>query len=224
MTQEEYCDGCGRGCLLSNPMCQLGMNIARERAQRADGANAVAGGEGGGHRGHGGSRGGHGPHGGLHGGKPGEGDEFLVRSFHHCAHLLMHRRAKEGGRAGVLMILSRHGFMAQSMLAEKLDIRSASMSELLGKMEQAGLVTRTQNESDKRAVWVELTDEGRAEAERAAAQREEDNRNLFAVLTDEEKSQLAVILDKLAHSWHEQFDEEDRPQRGGRGGAGNARG
>lgn len=135
---------------------------------------------------------------------------MLVHRFHHCAHLLMHRRGKEGGRAGALMVISRHGALSQRALAEKLDIRSASVSELLGKMEESGLITREADPADKRAVLVDLTEQGREEAARVAAQREEANKDLFAALTDEEKRALEGILGKLAHAWHQEFDREER--------------
>ena len=146
-------------------------------------------------------------------------DALLVRRFHHCAHLLMHRRAKEGGRAGVLMVLNSHGSVTQRALAEKLDIRSASVSELLTKMESAALIERMPDPNDGRATLVSLTEKGREEAAVLAAQREEANKNLFAVLTDEEKAQLETILAKLTRSWHEEFDRngeaKDAPSRGG---------
>lgn len=146
-------------------------------------------------------------------------DALLVRRFHHCAHLLMHRRAKEGGRAGVLMVLNSHGSVTQRALAEKLDIRSASASELLTKMESAALIERMPDPNDGRATLVSLTEKGREEAAVLAAQREEANKNLFAALTDEEKAQLEMILAKLTRSWHEEFDRngeaKDAPSRDG---------
>lgn len=136
-------------------------------------------------------------------------DALLVRRFHHCAHLLMHRRAKEGGRVGVLMVLNNHGAMTQRALAEKLDIRPASASELLSKMEASRLVERTPDPDDGRASLISLTEEGREEAGVFAKRREEANKNLFAALSDEEKQQLEHILAKLTRSWHEEFDRED---------------
>lgn len=327
MTQDEICPGCGRGCPLSAPTCGKGFEIARERADAADGqqgeghaphtqgehvphAQEAHGrmdrrshgerggrgehGRGGGPRGgygdgprggrggegaregrecsgprgdwerdhrrgcggegpheyrnggpreeHGGPRERHGdgPHGGRGGrgyGHPhGEGgfegrghghargsrrreerserideatDALLVRRFHHCAHLLMHRRAKEGGRVGVLMVLNNHGAMTQRALAEKLDIRPASASELLSKMEASRLIERTPDPDDGRASLISLTEEGREEAGVFAKRREEANKNLFAALSDEEKQQLERILAKLTRSWHEEFDRED---------------
>ncbi|MDO4290443.1 MAG: MarR family transcriptional regulator [Eggerthellaceae bacterium] len=203
-TELELCDGCGRGCPLSAPTCGLGFEIAQKRAHQAEGGEESKGSEGG------------------EGRESGDGsvDKLLARRFHHCAHLLMYRRAKEGGRARALVALSHHGAMSQRELAERLNIRSASASELLTKMEELGLVTRTPDENDRRAMLVELTEHGRQEAARIAAQREKADKNLFAVLTDEEKQQLESILGKLTPYWHEEFDPESgaRGCRGGRGG------
>ncbi len=138
-------------------------------------------------------------------------DEFLIHSFQHCAHLLVHRQSKEHASSRAVMVLQRRGQdgMSQRELAESLDIRSASVSELLSKMKDEGLITRRPDPEDKRVMLIELTDKGHDEARKVAERRKEANRNLFAVLNDEEKDQLAVILDKLTHFWHEEFAREE---------------
>ncbi len=139
-------------------------------------------------------------------------DEFLIHSFQHCAHLLVHRQSKEHASSRAVMALQRRGQdgMSQRELAESLDIRSASVSELLTKMEDEELITRRHDPADKRVILIELTDKGHAEANRVAERRKEANKNLFALLSDEEKEQLKVILDKLTHFWHKEFEREER--------------
>ena len=93
--------------------------------------------------------------------------------------------------------LHDHGPMSQSRLAELLDIRPQSLSELLVKMEGDGLIARTQSSEDRRQIIVSLTEEGSC---RVAAFREMHRRHaeaFLAPLTAEEKITLAALLKKL---------------------------
>lgn len=158
------------------------------------------------HRGHGGrhhgdaspfDRGPHGPR------LASAEDERLSRVFHHCARTLVHRERSQGGRASALAVLASHGAMSQAALADKLDIRAASTSELLAKMEADGLVVRTPDADDGRAYRVELTDAGSLEAQRVRQERSERDAQLFDALDADEKTELAALLDKLASSWRQ---------------------
>lgn len=129
-------------------------------------------------------------------------DERLSRVLHHCARMLVHRERHQGGQAGMLAVLASHGEMTQARLADKLDVRSASASELLSKMEEEGLVKREPDAEDGRANKVELTDAGAQAAEQVMAERRERDAHLFEALDADEKEQLTALLDKLARSWH----------------------
>lgn len=128
-------------------------------------------------------------------------DQILTQRFCRCAHLLMHRQGKGRGRLRVLSVLERHGAITQRELADRLDIRPASVSELLMKMESSGLVVRFPNPEDGRAVLVELSKSGHEQAKQSFAHRGEIDGSLFAALDDEEKEALGKILDKLICSW-----------------------
>lgn len=129
----------------------------------------------------------------------------------------MRRQNSEGGRASALAILSRHGAMTQAALAAKLDIRAASVSELLGKMEADGLVTRTTSVDDGRALVVELTEKGIQAANEVLERRRRADDDLFDALGDAEKAQLQSSLSTLAHSWSQSEDEPGHHGRNGRG-------
>lgn len=101
------------------------------------------------------------------------------------------------GRGRVLVALSMQDNMTQKDLAFLLGIRPQSLSELVGKLEADGFVTRTRSEADRRAVTVSLTDEGRAKAAKIQAKRNASAETLFAKLTAEEKETLIALLAKL---------------------------
>lgn len=144
---------------------------------------------------------GHGPHG--RGAKPlppePEPDrDSLTGLMRRCVHILVHRSGISGTRERVLRLLAERGDMSQSDFVYLLELRSASVSELLGKLEAQGLVTRRRSETDRRGVTISLTDAGRTALPAPA-----DPDAAFSALTDEERTQLQTLLQKLLTSWEE---------------------
>ena len=93
----------------------------------------------------------------------------------------------------VLRILDKLGAMDQRQLRQELDIQPGSLSELLSKLEQKGLIERERAEDDRRRVTVRLTEAGQA----ALAPGEIDAEDPFAPLTSEEQDTLRELLGKL---------------------------
>lgn len=130
-------------------------------------------------------------------------DTQLVELFHHCAHVAVHRGNRSGGRSGTLAALLKTGPTSQRDLAESMNIRAATLSEQIARLERSGLVNRVANEKDRRSVVVSLTEEGKKEARKCQRERAKLNEELFAVLTDEDKEQLTDILGRLSEYWNE---------------------
>ena len=109
------------------------------------------------------------------------------------------------------ILLSKTGSITQRELTEQLDIRPGSASEIIKKLESAGLITRQSNSEDRRTVNITLTDAGRARVEEINEKHGNANPAFFESLSEEEKQQLLVLLEKLAQSW------KNRPHGEGRG-------
>lgn len=60
----------------------------------------------------------------------------------------------------VMSHLALHGKMGQLELVKLTHLKPSSISVLLSRMEKEGYVIRTQNEKDRRATYVELTQKG----------------------------------------------------------------
>lgn len=104
---------------------------------------------------------------------------------------------RQQGIGRMMAVLNDNGSMSQSQLAARLEIRPQSLSELLGKAECEGLITRKQSSEDKRQTIVTLTDEGK---NRVTGFREAHRRRaeeFLSPLTEEEKIALFEILTKL---------------------------
>ena len=73
--------------------------------------------------------------------------ELIGKCNHHITH-----HGKGRGQGKILKILARNGEMSQKDLQDMLEIQSGSISEVLAKLEDKGMITRTKSEDDKRKV------------------------------------------------------------------------
>ena len=83
------------------------------------------------------------------------------------------RRLFEGkeSQSRILMILRLQRVVTQKMLIQILHIQPGSASEILKKMEKAGLIIRVPNEMNRRASDIVLTRQGRSVSEKLIEQR-----------------------------------------------------
>lgn len=131
--------------------------------------------------------------------------------LHGCGRFLGYRLGVMRGKMGVLAILAHTPEMSQRELQERLRVQPGSMSEMLAKMEEQGLIQRTKDESDRRAMQVSLTEEGK----KAFQQREMiPDTDLFSVLTEEERETLNGLLKKLLDHWVQAYGRPPRPMHG----------
>ena len=100
--------------------------------------------------------------------------------------------------------------MTQRQLTEKLGIQPGSVSEVIGKLERTGYVTRSENAEDRRTADIHLTQAGRERAE----VKEQEKPELFSALSEEEKSQLLTLLERLRGDWQERFSKERHGREG----------
>ena len=114
-----------------------------------------------------------------------------------------HHMEDKGGQGRVLAILKEEGEMTQRELTEKLGIQPGSASEIIGKLEKAGMLIRTPSLTDRRTADISLTTAGAARAGEAAEKAQSRRETMFAALTEEEKTQLLALMEKLYASWEE---------------------
>ena len=93
----------------------------------------------------------------------------------------------------VLLTFSQHGSLPLSKIGERLQVHATSVTNVIDRLEAAGLVRREPNPRDGRGTLAVITDEGRRVAEEATAALNEsrfglgaldevDLRRLFSVL------------------------------------------
>jgi DNA-binding MarR family transcriptional regulator len=90
--------------------------------------------------------------------------------------------------------LAADGPSTPTMIAERLQITTPSVTELVDRLERVGVVRRRPHDTDRRKVLVELTDAGHQKAAMISHRFAEALARSAADLTDEE---CAIVLDFL---------------------------
>lgn len=103
----------------------------------------------------------------------------------------------------VLDILAEEDGVTSGVLAEILDMRPSSVTEILNKLESRGEIKRREDEQDKRIKRIYITEIGREKANLNKPQ--ERSEEFFAGLTDEELHTLDQLLNKVIDGWSEDF-------------------
>ncbi|GGH62887.1 DNA-binding MarR family transcriptional regulator [Filimonas zeae] len=94
----------------------------------------------------------------------------------------------------VLMVLWEQDQVSLSVLAEKLMLQSNTLTPLLKRMQETGLIDRVRSQQDERSIVISLTDKGRllkAEVPRLQQQLQDIG------ITFEEAVQLKKLLSKM---------------------------
>lgn len=125
----------------------------------------------------------------------------LFALFNKLSHLFVHRNGQNQGKNRILAILRHHGDMTQRELLDHTDIRSASLSELLAKIEANGDISRERSSENARSIYIRLTPKGKTEAIRIHQENLQLSDELFSCLNKQEQEQLEHILIKLLASW-----------------------
>ena len=146
--------------------------------------------------------------------------ENLLSLFVRCSHLIgrghHHKGSRGGGRYGqgrILSILSKNTTMSQKSLTELLQVRPSSLSEILGKLEMSGYITRDKDDEDQRNVNITITEIGKNAANEHIKKRQAIATELFKPLTENEQSELSELLSKLVKAWKEERDISDSEHR-----------
>lgn len=134
-----------------------------------------------------------------------------LRDLNHTMQALYEGR---GSQRRILIVLRETGTITQKELTERLGIQPGSASEVISKLEHAGLLMRRPSESDRRTADIVLTEEGRRMADEAAEQRRRRHADMFSCLTDQEKGELLGLLEKLTEDWRERYPAAERHRRG----------
>ena len=97
----------------------------------------------------------------------------------------------------VLEVLLHKGALPIGEIGDRVLLASSSMTYVIDKLEQRGLLRRRRSEEDRRALLAELTPEGRTKIETVFPEHAALIRDLMDDLTPEEKRRTATVLKRL---------------------------
>ena len=134
-------------------------------------------------------------------------DDFeLYRALLRVSHLLRHGHGEPElkmapGQQRVLTILSRHDSMSQRDLLEEMGLARATLSELLTRLEEKGLIERVRSKADRRVIIISLTKKGKTAAKKVVDIESGIADEAFAPLSAAQKDDMKAMLDAMLQSW-----------------------
>lgn len=132
-------------------------------------------------------------------------NDRLILNLRDISHTMRFLYEGKGSQKRVLIILSEIGVITQRELTERLGIKPGSASEVIAKLENAGWITRTPSETDRRTADVALTEKGKQLALEAKKQRNLRHEEMFSCLSENEKSELLFLLEKINADWEYRY-------------------
>ena len=97
-----------------------------------------------------------------------------------------------------LELLAQHDGLRIGELADRVGVDDTTATRLVDRLEELGLAERHSEESDRRAIVVGLTADGRELVAGVAAQRQQFFADVLATLDSDERVQLVQLTEKAA--------------------------
>jgi DNA-binding MarR family transcriptional regulator len=97
----------------------------------------------------------------------------------------------------ILVVLEKEDFLSPAEISERVAMDGATLSGVLDRMAEGGLVKKEENPEDRRSVRVSLSPKARRMKEELAGQRKAINEELTAKFSREEKLLLKRMLKDL---------------------------
>jgi DNA-binding MarR family transcriptional regulator len=98
----------------------------------------------------------------------------------------------------VMQHLARASKALPSAIARTIDVKQATVTVLVNKIEDAGLVTRRRDTDDRRRVWIELTDAGQSALEKSPDLLQSRYEQGFEQLQEWEQAMIIATLERVA--------------------------
>jgi DNA-binding MarR family transcriptional regulator len=122
------------------------------------------------------------------------------RLFRTVANAYMDRIDLHRAQAFLLCRLYDQDGMTQSEIGEQLSVQGATVTNMLQRMEETGLIVRRRDPQDNRLVRVYLTGAGREKERSINSQFEELEAMIFEGISPEERATLRQILRRLSQN------------------------
>ena len=112
------------------------------------------------------------------------------------------------GVGKLLRVIAANPGATSRELAEMMDIRPSSLTELLNRLEERGIVVRARDENDLRVVRVAITELGQAEIKHHDEAKRQSIDSIADCLNPEEQKVFCELCDRLAANAERQTNEQ----------------
>lgn len=116
------------------------------------------------------------------------------------AHKLIDTYGLNPTEFGVLELLYHRGRQPIQKIGQKILLRSGSMTYVVNKLEERGLLTRDLCEEDKRVTYISITEKGTSLIEAIFPEHAENIKSLMSGLNAEEQELAIDVVRKLGLS------------------------
>lgn len=129
----------------------------------------------------------------------------IIRAIDMRSRRLMQHSGFTGPQLLVLQALGQHEEITAGELAREVNLSQGTVTSILDRLEKRGLIQRIRSHTDRRKVYVTLTEEGVAQLASAPTLLQERFIQRFEELKDWEQHQILASLQRLA----EMMDAQD---------------
>lgn len=125
----------------------------------------------------------------------------VIKQLRMCGHFLYFRMGGKIGRKRILIVLEEHNELLQKELQDILQVQSGSLSEIIIKMENDGLIEKAKSLKDSRHIVLRLTDKGLKEAVSVRKEYDRQVDELMSCLTENQKEEMHNLLSVVLEHW-----------------------
>jgi DNA-binding MarR family transcriptional regulator len=129
----------------------------------------------------------------------------IIRAIDMRSRRLMQQAGFTGPQLMVLQALGTHDEMTAGELAREVNLSQGTITSILGRLEKRDLIQRIRSHTDRRKVYVTLTEGGKEQLASAPTLLQERFIERFDELKDWEQHQILASLQRLA----EMMDAQD---------------
>src|SRR5437762_3136674 len=124
----------------------------------------------------------------------------VAQAYRGLSDTFMDRIGMHRAQATLLCRLFDQDGMTQSEIAEQLSVQGATITNMLQRMEEAGLVVRRRDPEDNRLVRVYLTGKGREQERAITEQFMKVEEAIFEGLDHQQRTMLRWMLKQILHN------------------------
>lgn len=121
----------------------------------------------------------------------------IIRSVELYSKKLSSQFSITGPQLVCLLAIGGHDKVTASIIAKEIHLSPSTVVGVLDRLEEKQLIERTRDRTDRRKVYICLTDKGRALAESAPSPLQDRLSSSLGDLEESEKSTIALALERV---------------------------